>query len=310
MVAFKINNKDLFKTVTIEEIKKRIKQIHGDVVTIDDSTYIGCSKRAEFVDKEYGSFVSFVYSVVCRGSGHPKRSIDRKAKKRILSIENVKLRIERIYGNIVSIDESTYEGTNKKARFIDREYGEWWTKPSKVIDRGQGHPIRGTEKQKQTMLDRHGACNPSNVTKFQEKRKQTFIEHLGADNPMKIGEIALRCARSQHNSGIIKHWKTGEDCIWVASYERVVLEWLNKNQIEYSWQKEVFQLLNGHTYRPDLYLIDEDKWIEIKGYFRREDAREKWEWFHKEHPNSELWDYNKLKELGILRPKGKDRTQT
>jgi hypothetical protein len=26
---------------------------------------------------------------------------------------------------------------------------------------------------------------------------------------------------------------------------------------------------------------------------------EKFEWFKKEHPNSELWDYKKLKEMGI-----------
>ncbi|KKM14938.1 hypothetical protein LCGC14_1701060, partial [marine sediment metagenome] len=27
---------------------------------------------------------------------------------------------------------------------------------------------------------------------------------------------------------------------------------------------------------------------------------EKWEWFHKEHPNSELWDKKKLKEMKII----------
>jgi hypothetical protein len=30
----------------------------------------------------------------------------------------------------------------------------------------------------------------------------------------------------------------------------------------------------------------------------------KWEWFHKEHSNSELWNEKKLKEFGILKPKG------
>ena len=56
---------------------------------------------------------------------------------------------------------------------------------------------------------------------------------------------------------------------------------------------------NGKTYRPDLYLPDSDVWIEIKGYFRK-DAKIKWDWFHKEHPNSELWNEEKLKEMKIL----------
>jgi len=31
----------------------------------------------------------------------------------------------------------------------------------------------------------------------------------------------------------------------------------------------------------------------------------KWLWFHKQHPNSELWDKEKLIELGILKGKKK-----
>jgi len=45
--------------------------------------------------------------------------------------------------------------------------------------------------------------------------------------------------------------------------------------------------------------VEKKKWIEIKGYFRK-DAKKKWNWFHKEYPNSELWDKNKLKEMGLL----------
>jgi hypothetical protein len=32
----------------------------------------------------------------------------------------------------------------------------------------------------------------------------------------------------------------------------------------------------------------------------REDAKEKWEWFHSNYPNSELWNESKLKEMKIL----------
>jgi hypothetical protein len=53
------------------------------------------------------------------------------------------------------------------------------------------------------------------------------------------------------------------------------------------------------TYRPDLYLAEQDKWVEIKGFFRK-DAQDKWDWFHSSYANSELWNKPKLIELEIL----------
>jgi hypothetical protein len=56
---------------------------------------------------------------------------------------------------------------------------------------------------------------------------------------------------------------------------------------------------DGRTYRPDAYLPDRDLWVEIKGYFWQHSGG-KWDWFHRDHSNSELWDEAKLKELRIL----------
>ena len=60
---------------------------------------------------------------------------------------------------------------------------------------------------------------------------------------------------------------------------------------------------DGKTYRIDAKILDglhADKWIEIKGFFRGEVSRRKWEWFHKEYPLSELWDGQLLSKLGVL----------
>ena len=56
----------------------------------------------------------------------------------------------------------------------------------------------------------------------------------------------------------------------------------------------------------DAVLLDENKWIEIKGYFR-DDAKEKWEWFCSKYPSSELWDQKRLKEIGILAKKSQTK---
>lgn len=115
----------------------------------------------------------------------------------------------------------------------------------------------------------------------------------------------LRRAKNSNNSGILFHWKTNEELVWKASWERKVIDYLNHNYINFWWQPTnfttPFKTKTGKfsTYRPDFYLPDSDIWIEIKGWMR-ELSLQKWLWFHKTYPNSELWDKKKLKELGIL----------
>jgi hypothetical protein len=135
---------------------------------------------------------------------------------------------------------------------------------------------------------------------FKVKCKQTSRQRYGVNHHLQNKEIALRAAKAQNNITLKYHWSTKEELICKAGYESKVVDYLNSNKINYLWQPEVFQLSTGQTYRPDLYLIDEDKWIEIKGYMRP-NALPKWEEFHnKIKPNSELWNKEKLKQLGIL----------
>ncbi len=85
---------------------------------------------------------------------------------------------------------------------------------------------------------------------------------------------------------------------------------LNEQKTEYVWQpgkfavsKNVYTTKTGRQsyYYPDLFLIDENKYIEIKGWLNRNPASKlKWEWFHETYPNSELWQYKELKEKGII----------
>jgi hypothetical protein len=109
----------------------------------------------------------------------------------------------------------------------------------------------------------------------------------------------LNSAKKMNNAQISQHWKTGESLICVGSYEIKTVHYLNCNKIEYLWQTKKFFLPDNRTYRPDVYLFKENKWIEIKGYFWG-DAKEKWDWFHSQYSNSELWDKQKLQAIGIL----------
>jgi hypothetical protein len=133
-----------------------------------------------------------------------------------------------------------------------------------------------------------------------EQRKKTMLNKYGVEHSMQNKEIALKQAKSSNYSHILYHWLTGEELICTASYEKAVVEYLNFRMIEFDWQPKIFEIKElNTTYRPDLYLIKERKYIEIKGYFRK-GAKQKWGWFQENYPNSELWDKKKLEEIGIL----------
>lgn len=108
-----------------------------------------------------------------------------------------------------------------------------------------------------------------------------------------------KAAKKFSRTSVLKHWKTKEDVLCHASYEKIVVEYFNTNKIDFLWQPKHFVMPNGKKYFPDCYLPEQDLWIEIKGWMRPV-SKPKWDWFHREYPNSELWNLPKLKELGIL----------
>jgi hypothetical protein len=154
------------------------------------------------------------------------------------------------------------------------------------------------EKIKQANLKKYGHEYSLQNQEVRQKIKQTCLKKYECEYSCQDPSIALKIARSHRASIILKHWKTGQDIVCVASYEPKVVQYFNDNKIDFVWQVR-FDMPNGKKYFVDVYLPEQKIYVEIKGYFYK-DAKEKWDWFHKEYPNSELWDKQKLKELKIL----------
>jgi hypothetical protein len=252
------------KVLALQNIKNTLP---GHTV-LDESTYVDTHTKARFVDEKYGEWWAYPINVN-RGHFHKERGSEKSSNSKLLSTLNK----YHLPSNII-LDISTFSGLNKRARFVDEKYGEWWTTARNVLERGTGHPSGRGNKIKATMQKRYGV-----------------------NYNMQKEEFAKKAAKSMSKSTSVLHWKTAEELICVGSYENFIVDYLNQNRVEFKWQSDVFTMPNGKTYRPDLFLINENKWVEIKGYFRK-DAREKWDWFHETFPNSELWDESKLTELG------------
>lgn len=201
-----------------------------------------------------------------------------------------------IYSNSLKCGDTKSCGCASYSEEVQEKTKQTWLKKYGVDSPMKNWEIK--EKRKQTCLDKCGVSSPMKNKDVQEKTKKTNIERYGFSCSLQNKEIAFKNAKAQNNSFVLFHWKTNEEVICRASYEKKVVEWLNNNQIDFDFQVP-FDMPDGRRYFVDLYLKDRDLWVEVKGWFRG-DAKEKWDWFHNEYPNSELWNKERLKEMKIL----------
>lgn len=250
-----------------------IKAVLPSHISINEQTYQGVKRKAEFCDIKYGTFI-ITPEHVMRGQGHPKRRQEKRAETNL-----------KRYGGSSPANSPDILAKMKKTSL--ERYG---------TENARSHPDI-CAKIKKTNLERYGVEHVMSHPDIRASTKKTNLERYGHSSPMKNPAVAKKCAQNQVSSIIRYHWKTQEELICQSSWEVAVVEWLATHQIDFDWQ-QTFNMPCGHTYRVDLYLKSEDTYVEIKGLFRK-DAKCKWDWFHAAHPNSELWQKAELKQLGI-----------
>lgn len=60
-----------------------------------------------------------------------------------------------------------------------------------------------------------------------------------------------------------------------SGFEAIYATYLIKNNIAFQYEPKCFKLDNGKRYTPDFYIIDDDKYIEIKGSFKMNESHQK-----------------------------------
>lgn len=254
------------RTTPLEDVIRKLPE-HTSIIP---ETYVSLQKPAIFVDKEFGEFTNTPKRIL-RGEVHRNRMLLEKRGGSLRTIEEIK----KLLPPELSIVESSYKDTRCKAKFIDKDFGEFETTVNSILMGGSCRE-RGKLKRKETCLKKYG------------------VEYVSQDR-----EILSRMKRSARKTYVLLHWKTKEELICCGGYEKFVVEYLNKNRIDFDWQIK-FQLSCG-VYFCDLYLKDEDLYVEIKGWWRQKISKDKWLEFHNSYTNSELWDKPKLLSMGFKR---------
>jgi hypothetical protein len=163
------------------------------------------------------------------------------------------------------------------------------------------------KKAQDTLIARFGSKCALADPGVTEKSRQTCVDRYGVENVMQDPEIFNKAQRSRTKRTLLTHWKTGVDVVCTASYEVAFVNWCSSNKIDFEWQIPIKTTLLTPTGKLSVYFVDAyvkdgefaGTWIEIKGHMKPR-ARAKWEWFHAEYVNSQLWDAQKLRSIGIL----------
>lgn len=109
---------------------------------LETNTYKDTRTKALFIDDQFGEWWVLPSSVLA-GKKHPKRSIQERPKTN-LKEDTIRKRLP----SHIEIDISTYKNSHTKARFFDKEYGEFFMRPDHVFA-GSGHIERGKKNNKQ-----------------------------------------------------------------------------------------------------------------------------------------------------------------
>ena len=250
------------KIIPVEEIKRRLKEIHGDHLDIVDHTYCGSASSADFVDREYGQWTAWVSNVL-QGHSHPER-----AKK------NTRETCLKKYGSPSPLHRGSLRESFEDER--EKKYGV----------RNAMQRIDVQESVKNTLMKLYGVDNAQKSPIVRRKtdstrRNKEVIPHW------RTGEDIV--AVGSYESAVVK-WlnRTKTDFRWQIPFTIDSSGGALEGRVYFI----DLQILSGDF---------ANKYIEIKGAWIRDTQKMKWNWFKSMHnDNALLWMLNDLKLLGVF----------
>lgn len=254
------------RKLTLDEISKRVSELWDGIAQLDTTTYVNNYTLARFIDREYGEWWAKPFHVL-KGTGrHPERARANTIASRKISVDDVVKRVYEKHGDRITLRIETYVDTHTKAKFIDREYGEWWAAPYSVMN-GCGHPAGKLKKSIKTMR----SFNP--------------VVHW------KTGEICYPASGFEH---AVLVWLCANkyDFVWQCPVQMTLLTPKLQRPMIYNVD---FYIKSGPFV---------DTYVEVKGTwvrrFGNDGGKAKWEWLHEKYPTSQLWMREDLIRLGII----------
>lgn len=260
------------KTLSQEEIIKRIREIHGNFYVLSKVEYDGIFKKIELICPEHGSFFIRPHNILSENQGCPKCGYKKASDKLKLTKDAFIEKARKIHGD--KYDYSLMNYTDRKTPIkmichnVDEvtktEHGEFWQKPSDHLS-GCGCP-RCSNKFYYSVSEYIEKANIVHNNKYDySKLPQEFKEY--SKNKITIicpthGEFKVRPYNHIHGSGC--------PICNESHLEKDVAKVLSENKIEYARQKKFSWLRSSKKQTNnflslDFYLPDYNIAIECQG---------------------------------------------
>ncbi|PTL75430.1 hypothetical protein DAT35_54935 [Vitiosangium sp. GDMCC 1.1324] len=128
------------KRMSLAEAMRRLQEIHGDVVTLDEATFVDGTTECDFIDADHGRFRGVPSQILFTRRRHPAYGNARKGQARRIPAAVIKEKIEALSGGYVTLLESSYRGLDEPAYLIDREAGRYRLRPNSFLRNPSRHP--------------------------------------------------------------------------------------------------------------------------------------------------------------------------
>ena len=200
------------KKLLIEKYKQKLFEICGNIVILDESTYIDSSTKCRFIDKDFPNdeWWAFIHNVL-KGHCHPKRANENRKQtcknkygcEYTTQSEQVKQKIKQTNLERLGV-ESALQSEQVKQKI----------KQTNLKRRGVEYPMQSEEvreKSRQTCEKKYGYKYPMQSKEIQEKTKQTCQEVYGCNFTFQNKEIRKKIKQTMLNRHGVENASQSED---------------------------------------------------------------------------------------------------
>lgn len=178
------------KNLTIEDIKIRLREKFGDLITIaDNQIYVKMIHPLKFIDKDFGEWETSPNNVLNKGCTHPQRKLlkRKETNKKKYGVDNV-FKSDKIKTKIKEVMIEKYGADHPMRVSSIKEK----TQETCLRKYGTTSPLSNpevVEKIKQTTLNRHGVESVLSSPEVQEKIKSTWLKKYDYANPKQHPDV-------------------------------------------------------------------------------------------------------------------------
>ncbi len=242
------------KKFSHDEVINKFISIHGLLYDYSLVEYVNVNTKVDIICKKHGIFRKTPKHHILRKQGCPRCSL-------IKNTDDFVSKAYLIYGNKYDYSKVNYVGTKTPVEIICKEHGLFLTKPNNFLN-GNSCPKCG--------IILKNKKNTSNTIEFINKSNNIHNNTYNYDKTIYVSatkKVIITCNKHGDFYQTPQSHLKGCGCIKcsLSKFERYIICFLDKINVEYSYQKKFDKCKNKNFLPFDFYLPKYNVCIEYDG---------------------------------------------